>query len=313
MTTTAPTLAALVERSAAPAAVRLALVRLEGAHPGTADRLASDVNLAATVVAVAGASRSLPVLLERDPEAIEVLAALDVRAPVPSGDELDEDSLVAWHQREHLRIAARDLRGLDELPAVACALSQLAADVLLASAILAGGEDLVVVGMGKLGGEELNYSSDVDLMLVAADGTAAAAEGTARRVLSVARRCFRVDANLRPEGRDGPLVRSLDSYRAYWERWAAPWEFQALLKARPVAGPAELADAFATAAAEALWGRALSADDLRSLRSMKARTEAEVAKRGLSARDLKRAAGGIRDIEFAVQLLQLVHGRHDPA
>src|SRR5215218_2231352 len=166
--------------------------------------------------------------------------------------------------------------------------------------------------MGKLGGDELNYASDVDLMLVGPDGLAAGdGESRARELLRVARTCFRVDANLRPEGRDGPLVRSLGSYRAYWERWAAPWEFQALLKARPVAGPDDLATAFAGAAAEALWGRVLSADDLRSLRAMKARTEAEVARRGLATRDLKRAAGGIRDIEFSVQLLQLVHGRFD--
>ena len=135
-----------------------------------------------------------------------------------------------------------------------------------------------------------------------------------RAVMDLARRCFRVDANLRPEGRDGPLVRSVDSsYEAYWERWAQPWEFQALLKAAPVAGDPELGAAFGDAARRAPCGAgACRADDLRSLRAMKARAEAEVARQGLADREVKRGPGGIRDIEFAVQLLQLVHGRARP-
>ena len=88
--------------------------------------------------------------------------------------------------------------------------------------------------MGKLGGAELNYSSDVDIMFVGSGATSADDEPGPRAVLDVARTCFRVDVDLRPEGRDGPLVRSLDSYEAYWDRWAQTWEFQALLKARPV-------------------------------------------------------------------------------
>src|SRR5205085_1330187 len=119
--------------------------------------------------------------------------------------------------------------------------------------------------------------------------------------------------NLRPQGRDGPLVRSVASYEAYWGRWAEPWEFQALLKAWAVAGDAELGARFESGARQALWERQFSADDLRSLRHMKARVEAELARRGLTDREVKRGRGGIRDIEFAVQLLQLVHGRQDPA
>ena len=298
----------VVEQSADPTTVRLVLDRLESAVPGAAERLTADAGLATAVVAVTGASRSLPVVLETDPGALDVLADLDERPSPPAGDDLDEPALVRWSTREYLRIAARDLLGLDDLPTVGANLSQHAADVLRASLVVGGAGDLVVVGMGKLGGNELNYASDVDLMLVGPDGSE---ESRGRELLRVARTCFRVDTNLRPEGRDGPLVRSLGSYRAYWERWASPWEFQALLKARPVAGPSDLADAFAEAAHEALWTRALSADDLRSLRTMKARTEADVARRGLATRDLKRAAGGIRDIEFTVQLLQLVHGRFD--
>ncbi|MFP5370765.1 MAG: bifunctional glutamine-synthetase adenylyltransferase/deadenyltransferase, partial [Actinomycetes bacterium] len=158
--------------------------------------------------------------------------------------------------------------------------------------------------MGKAGARELNYASDVDLLFVG--------EGDARPILDAGRRCFRLDADLRPEGRDGPLVRTLASYEAYWDRWADTWEFQALLKARPVAGPVDLQERFSRAAAERVWDRPFGAEELRSVRSMKERAEAEVAKKGLTTRELKRGRGGIRDIEFAVQLLQMVHGRTDP-
>src|SRR5205823_14024574 len=94
-----------------------------------------------------------------------------------------------------------------------------------------------------------------------------------------------------------------------------PWEFQALLKARPIggAGPPGLGDAFGAAAEEQVWNRPFGAEELRSVRAMKARAEGEVARRGLTEREVKRGRGGIRDIEFAVQLLQLVHGRQDEA
>ena len=196
------------------------------------------------------------------------------------------------------------------------ALAELATDVLSAALAAAGpaAEDLAVIGMGKLGGAELNYSSDVDILFVSpGSGSPDEDARAARAVLDVARTCFRVDVDLRPEGRDGPLVRSLASYEAYWDRWAQTWEFQALLKARPAAGDATLGDAFAAAAQARLWDRPFTADDLRAVRSMKARAEAELARKGLTDREVKRGRGGIRDIEFSVQLLQLVHGRHDPA
>jgi [glutamine synthetase] adenylyltransferase / [glutamine synthetase]-adenylyl-L-tyrosine phosphorylase len=299
------TLAGEVERSAAPATVRLALERLGAAHDGLADRLAADAGLAAAVVAVTAASGELTRLLATDPAAVDVLADLDRRPPV---DATGRQALARWKAHEYLRIAARDLCGVDGLEEVGTALAAMAADVLHAACSLAGTEadGLAVVGMGKLGGSELNYASDVDVMLVGED------ERAARQVLTVARDCFRVDANLRPEGRSGRLVRTVESYVAYWERWAEPWEFQALLKARAVAGDPDAGAAFEAAAERALWERPLSPDDLRSLRAMKARAESEVGRRGLADREVKLGPGGIRDVEFAVQLLQLVHGRADP-
>ena len=301
-----------VDRSAAPAAARVALDRLEAAHPGLLDRLAADEQLRDAVVAVTAASRALTVLLESDSQALEVVAGLDGRPAL--SDDVDEEGLRRWKRLELLRVAARDLTGIDPLEATGAALADLGEDVLRASYRLARGEDLAVIGMGKLGGRELNYASDVDVMFAAgSDAETAPAQRAAREIMRIARLCFRVDANLRPEGRDGRLVRSVESFDAYWERWAQPWEYQALLKARPVAGNDDVAAAFAAAAAERLWTRALTPEEIRSLRTMKGRAELEVERRGDADRELKRAAGGIRDIEFAVQLLQLVHGRHDPA
>jgi glutamate-ammonia-ligase adenylyltransferase len=241
--------------------------------------------------AVQEASRSLTRLLAVDPAAMGVLSRLDERAAPP--------------RHEFLRIAARDLVGLDGLEAVGANLAALADGVLRTA--MEDVDGLAVIAMGKLGAQELNYASDIDVLFVGSG------EAAARAVMESARSFFRVDADLRPEGRDGPLVRSLDSYIAYWDRWAQPWEFQALLKARFVAGDASLGAAFEAAAAERVWGRPFGADELRQVRSMKARAEGLVARRGMSERELKTGPGGIRDVEFAVQLLQLVHGGNDPA
>lgn len=300
------------ERSAAPAAVRVALERLADEAPLMVERAAGDPGIADALVAVLAASRSLTRVIEARPVAtIDVLADIGRR---PSEEDIDDVArLVEWRDLEFLRIAARDLVGLDALEQVGDALARLGRDVLAHACRLTddGAGRLTVIGMGKLAGEELNYSSDIDVMFVG-EGPRRDLERRARAVMDVARRCFRVDANLRPEGRDGPLVRTIDSYASYWERWAEPWEFQALLKARPVAGDPELGTQWLEAAQRALWARPFDADALRSLRSMKARAEAEVARKGIDSREIKRGPGGIRDIEFTVQLLQLVHGHLDP-
>ena len=292
----------LIERSADPLAVRSALDRVDGS---LTERLAADSVLARAFVATVAASRSATRLIQTDPAAVAVLADLDTA--VPYGADADIDELVRWKRLEQLRIMARDLLGLDDLETTTAALADVATAVLRAAVRIADADDsgLAVVGMGKLGGRELNYASDVDVLFV--DGDAR----HARKVLDVARRCFRVDANLRPEGRDGALTRSIDSYVTYWDRWAQPWEFQALLKAVPVGGNRDVGRDWAAAASLALWGRRFTADDLRSLRVLKERAESEVVRRGMAEREVKRAPGGIRDIEFAVQVLQLVHGRAD--
>lgn len=265
--------------------------------------------LDAALDAVVGASPWLADVCATDPLARVVLAHLDEPVPeFPPGDPYAD--IRRRKQLGVLRIAARDLLGWDDVAAVGARLADLA-DSLIADALAetpASSSGLAVIALGKLGAGELNYASDVDIVLVAGDGGA-----DARPFLELARAAWRVDLGLRPEGRSGAVVRTLDSYRAYWSRWAESWEFQALLKARAAAGDARLAAAFTAEAAAQVWGRAFGDEDLRRLRRLKARSEAEVARRGLADREIKRGRGGIRDIEFAVQLLQLVHGRHDPA
>ncbi|HTZ08433.1 MAG TPA: bifunctional [glutamine synthetase] adenylyltransferase/[glutamine synthetase]-adenylyl-L-tyrosine phosphorylase [Acidimicrobiales bacterium] len=308
-----PALTGLADRSAAPDAVRALLARLGDERPETLGTLldaGAPTPLALALVRVAGASNVLGRLCVADPDALGVLGALE--HPVAL-DGADAASLARTKRLELLRIAARDLLGLDGLDAVVAALSSLAEEVLQGAVALADpsgtGPALTVVGMGKLGGRELNYASDVDVLFVTGG---APDDDVARGVLHVATQAFRVDASLRPEGRAGPLTRTLEGYRAYWARWAHTWEFQALLKARAVAGQGELGVAFEEAAAAQVWGRQYSADELAEVRAMKARTEGTVRGRGLAGREIKRGPGGIRDIEFAVQLLQLVHGAHDP-
>src|SRR5688500_14519594 len=200
-----------------------ALEELRPRQPQSAESIEGDPQAEQALALVTRASRALTRLVASDPTAASVLSDLDQRPPLqPSGPE----DVVAWQRRELLRIAARDLIRLDSLEEVTAALSVMAAEVLEASCALAAAGDLAVIGMGKLGAEELNYSSDIDVMVVGGQAPAA------RRVLEIARACFRVDAALRPEGRDGPLTPSLQSYEAYWQKRASHWEFQALLKAR---------------------------------------------------------------------------------
>jgi glutamate-ammonia-ligase adenylyltransferase len=297
------TLEELVATSAEPAAAASALARLD------VDALAAAGALAA-VVATTGAARWAADVLATDAAAVAVLADLD--EPVAIATAVDAAGLAAAYRRELLRIAARDLLGHDDLVATTLALSS-AASAAVESALAIhglGGAAVAVVGMGKLGAEELNFASDVDLVLVAEDP--AAVDGGLRRAIDALRGCVRVDLGLRPGGRDGALVRTVASYRAHWDRWAEPWERQALLKARTVAGDHRLGSEFEAAAGAAVWGRPFTAEDIRSLRQLKGRAEAEVARRGAGSRDVKRGLGGIRDIEFAVQLLTLVHGGEDP-
>ena len=164
--------------------------------------------------------------------------------------------------------------------------------------------------MGKCGGRELNYVSDIDVIFVS-DGPTDVATRLASTMMRIATEAFlEVDANLRPEGRHGALVRTLDGHVSYYQRWAKTWEFQALLKARPVAGDEELAREYCEAVAPMVWSAADRDDFVADVRAMRRRVEDHI-RADHADREIKLGRGGLRDVEFAVQMLQMVHGRGD--
>ena len=169
---------------------------------------------------------------------------------------------------------------------------------------------LAVIAMGKCGARELNYVSDVDVIFVGetADALEIRVAGETMRLASEV--FFEVDAALRPEGRHGALVRTLESHVSYYKRWAKTWEFQALLKARFAAGDAELGEQYVSALMPMVWTASEREDFVTEVQAMRRRVE-ELVPADVRDRELKLGTGGLRDVEFAVQLLQLVHGRHD--
>ncbi|MBI3212482.1 MAG: bifunctional [glutamine synthetase] adenylyltransferase/[glutamine synthetase]-adenylyl-L-tyrosine phosphorylase [Mycobacterium sp.] len=169
---------------------------------------------------------------------------------------------------------------------------------------------LAIIAMGKCGARELNYVSDVDVIFVGetADTVANRVAGEMMRMASET--FFEVDAGLRPEGKHGQLVRTLESHIAYYQRWAKTWEFQALLKARPAAGDAELGEQYMAALMPMVWMAYEREDFVADVQAMRRRVESLVPA-DVRDRELKLGTGGLRDVEFAVQLLQLVHGRND--
>lgn len=183
--------------------------------------------------------------------------------------------------------------------------------------------ELAVIGMGKCGARELNYISDVDVIYVhrapeeldssIASETAIALAGGLTRIIGSAAPepgLWEVDANLRPEGKDGALSRTLDSHREYYRRWAHGWEFQALLKARPVAGSRSLGADYIEAIWPQVWTSSQQEGFVENVQRMRQRVFAHIPDSEVD-REIKLGSGGLRDIEFTVQLLQLVHGRID--
>ena len=262
----------------------------------------------------------------------ELLTAAALTAP--EGATAGEDALRVEYRRQLLGIAALDLEAehpTDQLPRTAAALADLAQGALAAAHALAvhrAGDRaqrcrLAAIAMGKTGGRELNYISDVDVIFAVepADGVPeeeALAIG-ADLATSLMRICsantgagtlWQVDPALRPEGKQGPLVRTVASHRAYYERWAKTWEFQALLKARPVAGDPEVGAAYVEAMSPFVWTAAGRENFVSDAQAMRRRVEDHVPA-AEADRQIKLGKGGLRDVEFSVQLLQLVHGRAD--
>ncbi len=222
-----------------------------------------------------------------------------------------------FKRREMLRIALADLAGSLGPDEVGAALADVA-DACLEAALEGGDVALAVVALGKLGARELNYASDIDVMFVC-EGDVAAAERVAADLMRAIGevtpegQAFRIDAALRPEGRAGPLVRSFDALRGYYERWARPWERLAVTKARFAAGDAGLGERVRELAERVAYEVPVTSEELMEIRHLKARMERERIPRGTEARrHLKLGPGGLSDIEFAAQLLQLRHGLDHP-
>ncbi|MCX4832950.1 bifunctional [glutamine synthetase] adenylyltransferase/[glutamine synthetase]-adenylyl-L-tyrosine phosphorylase [Streptomyces sp. NBC_01016] len=334
--------------AADPDLALLGLVRLvEAQEDETARRELLDTLVAAKplrdrLLGVLGSSEALADHLARHSKDWRALVTYESGDLHPGVEEFeqglaeatDEVSLRVAYRRCLLSIAARDVCGTTDITETAAELADLATATLRAALAIARAASpadatlcrLSVIAMGKCGGHELNYVSDVDVIFVGEPADGAADEGKAiqaatRLASHMMRICsdttvegtiWPVDANLRPEGRNGPLVRTLSSHLAYYQRWAKTWEFQALLKARPVAGDLELGEEYVAAVSPMVWQVSERDNFVPDVQKMRKRVVANIPP-GEKDRELKLGPGGLRDVEFAVQLLQLVHGRSDSA
>ena len=281
-----------------------------------------------------GNSNFLARVLSREPEWADDLADRDPDAlpAAPSGPRPAAEwaAIRAAKYRGLLRIGARDLAGRPLRESLR-ELSDLADRCLDAAnecaSLERGADEPALFALGKLGGRELNFSSDVDLLFLY-DGPGGEA-GLARNheVAGVARALrsgleeataegfgYRVDLELRPEGRSGALANSVDGALSYYESFGAEWERQALLRLRHVAGAPNAARAFEVGIEPFVYRRSISPETLGAVRAMKQRIERERREAGRDIeRDLKEGPGGIRDVEFLVQALQLLFGGRDPS
>ncbi len=255
-------------------------------------------------------------------------------AMVLASDPTAADRLRLANKRHLVRIAGRDLGCADPSAIVDDIAAELAdlADAVMTSALAVAraqvGDSrkarLGIVALGKCGAQELNYLSDIDVLFVAEP---AAREVSGSQAIAVANKLaaatmricsahsaagtiWQVDAALRPEGNAGPLARSLSGHRAYYERWAKNWEFQAMLKARPMAGDLDLARGFVDIVEPMVWQVGGRENFMAEMQAMRRRVVDLIPAQD-AEREIKLGSGGLRDVEFSVQLLQLVHGRVD--
>lgn len=319
---------------------RLALVL--GASKGVGDFF---LRQPAELVAMTAPITRLPTLAEANATLLDAVGATDGFAA--TSGEPAWTALRVRYRRLLAQVAVFDLEqpdpvsGLDAVASTLADLSGAALDAALAVArttLSVKGQGawffpaeeirqsrLAIIGMGKAGARELNYVSDVDVIFVG--GAVADSTLDPGRAIDIATRLamltmraiseagiepglWEVDPNLRPEGKAGALVRSLESHIAYYERWAKSWEFQALLKARPLAGDRDLGMDYTAAMAPKVWSSASRENFVESVQRMRERVTENIGSDEIHYQ-VKLGPGGLRDIEFTVQLLQLVHGLQD--
>ncbi|MBE9529132.1 MAG: bifunctional [glutamate--ammonia ligase]-adenylyl-L-tyrosine phosphorylase/[glutamate--ammonia-ligase] adenylyltransferase, partial [Proteobacteria bacterium] len=310
--------------------------------------------------------------LYRSKEAEEILAGA-IAATEPSGDQEEfERAIRVYRNREYLRLGARDLLGLSTVQELTRELSDLASASLEAALAFAQKSlqerygapiatdpdnpdskeqeaEVSIVGLGKLGGRELNFSSDIDILFVYSTdaGVTAGVEPEADATLSEEKRerkrerskiglhdyfsklstlvskllsnvtedgfVFRVDLDLRPEGRSGPMANSLHSLEVYYETWGQSWERAAMLKARPVAGSKDLGEEFLATVHPFVFRKYLDFSAIEEIKRMKEKIDLSLLRRKSDTIDVKLGTGGIREIEFFCQALQLIHAGKDPS
>ncbi|MCF8528513.1 MAG: bifunctional [glutamine synthetase] adenylyltransferase/[glutamine synthetase]-adenylyl-L-tyrosine phosphorylase [Aquiluna sp.] len=328
-----------ISKCASPDAALAAIIDLARIDPKLTARLLSKEETADRLARVLGASDGMRDFLLRHPDKIvfskkpalpKVSALLNLSGATP--DELRVSYRMALLQvidfdlshENHQAPVKEIMQALSDLAsgalegALAIARAELISEARYSEADIQDTR-LAVIGMGKCGARELNYVSDVDVIYVVGGQNPNLIEVGTRLASKLARiidepgiepGLWQVDPNLRPEGKSGALVRTLDAHASYYEKWAEDWEFQALLKARYVAGDSELGKAYEERIKPLIWSRANRAGIVENSRNMRRRV-LDLIPASEKDRDIKLGRGGLRDVEFTVQLLQLVHGVTD--
>lgn len=324
---------ASLSKSPSPDRALDSLLKLAEVDPKAIKKLLADSDAAIRLCRVLGTSDALAEFLTKHPG---ILSLFNGSSQIPTTFSIsssDRPSLRVDYRKYLLQIVDYDLAAdpLVAYPTVAKALTNLTDAALQAGLELAGielvnegrltGEQLnncrmAVIAMGKTGAGELNYVSDVDVIYVGVDDSLDTATKLATRLAAclydadLEPGLWQVDANLRPEGKSGALVRTLAAHRAYYEKWAEPWEFQALLKARFAAGDVQLGSEYISQILPLIWSYPERSRIVESTRHLRKRVLEQLSKEEVQ-QDIKLGRGGLRDVEFTAQLMQLVHGVND--
>ena len=336
--------------TASPDRALLGMIRIAEHQPAVIAKLLAREATGRRLARLLAASDALTDHLIRFPEHLSLISTAsafpsfssaleEFQLRVPIEDQAAPDLLRIQYRRLLLQVALLDLerdQPEESFQAASLALSDLAAATLEHSLQIArqellresrysqaaiGSTRLSIIAMGKCGAGELNYLSDVDVVFAydsASDEGNEIATKLATRTMRIIDGpgaeppLWQVDPNLRPEGKNGALVRSIESHVTYYQRWAENWEFQALLKARPVAGDSDLGERYLNEVKALIWTNLNRANLVDSVRKMRGRVLEHIPP-DERERQIKLGRGGLRDVEFTAQLLQLVHGANDPA
>ena len=316
MIPTAPTqLSSLVERSPDPGQVLLYLGKLQESHPAHFARFLDSPSTLQSLLAVFSYSRFFSEEVVKQPDWIETMDRLDQVITVEGYAALigPGESLAHFRRRQILRILIRDVLDLGTLSEITAELSNLADAILQAA--LTPHLGIAVIALGKLGGRELNYSSDIDLMFVyASGGDHQFYQKLANQLTQLLATSYRVDLRLRPDGSLGEACISLDSAKRYYQQRARDWELQMLIKARVAGGDLAIGEELLASVEPRIYSTTLDFKAVEHVSATRERIGEKLNKRSAARRglDIKFAPGGIRDIEFLAQCLQRLHGGRVP-